>query len=143
MIGATVLCYGMKMEFLFGPVLNRMTTVLMLLLLRHWQCRDGLCMARYINTHKVWLETDSQKMLRLWQASPNQRSSIEAIMVEIRELSSVFEEFKFTYIARSCNEVAHTIAKQVAGDTRFGWSSCAPACVTHLMIRDCNSAPIE
>jgi ribonuclease HI len=97
-------------------------------------CHDGLSMARHINAHKVWLETDSQEMLHLWQDGPNQRSSIEVIFAQIRDLSSVFEDFKFTYIARSCNEVAHTIAKQVTGDTRTGWWSCAPACVTNLMI---------
>jgi len=77
-------------------------------------------------------------VLRLWQAGPNQRSTIDPIMKEIRDLSGVFQSFKFTHIARSCNEVAHVIAKQVTGDTRSGWWSCALACVSNLLIRDCN-----
>lgn len=84
-------------------------------------------MARHIGVQKVWLEIDSQEVLHLWQAGKNQRSSVEAFMEEIRALSADFQEFKFSYVTRSCNEVAHTLAKQVTGDTRIGWWSYAPA----------------
>ena len=37
---------------------------------------------------------------------------------ESRELSLCFSAFKLLYSSRSCNRVAHTLAKQVSGDTR-------------------------
>jgi len=106
-------------------------------------CRDGLQLARHVNASKVWLETDSQEVLRLWEVGENCRSTIGPILEEIRVLSRGFESFKFSYVTRSCNEVAHTIAKQVTGMTRLGWWSCVPACVMNLVTRECNSIPNE
>ena len=100
-------------------------------------------MARHVNASKVWLETDSQEVLRLWEVGENCRSTIGPILEEIRVLSRGFESFKFSYVTRSCNEVAHTIAKQVTGMTRLGWWSCVPACVMNLVTRECNSVPNE
>jgi len=60
-----------------------------------------------------------------------QRSSVVTIMKEIRELSSLFYEFKFSFISRTCNKVAHVLAKQVTSETQV--------CVLALMAADCNS----
>jgi ribonuclease HI len=104
-------------------------------------CRDGLVMALQLGVQKIWLETDCQEVIRLWTADDNQRSSIGTILKEIRELSLLFQEFNFSFVARSCNEIAHTLAKQVTGEIRVGWWSYAPACVSNLLISDCNAAP--
>lgn len=76
--------------------------------------------------------------VRLWQAGANQRSSIMAILKEIGELTNFFQVFKFSFAGRSCNRIAHSLAKQVTTDTRAGWWSFAPACVQELLASDCN-----
>jgi ribonuclease HI len=103
-------------------------------------CRDGLLMAAHLGINRVWLETDCQEVVRLWQAGSKQRSSIGAILKEIDDLSTRFQGFKFSFVSRSCNEVAHILAKQVTGDTRMGWWSSTPACVSHLLTSFCNLA---
>lgn len=105
-------------------------------------CRDGLIMARQYGARKVWLETDCQEVVRLWQAGANQRSSIITILNEIAELSNYFHEFKFSYACRSCNRIAHSLAKQVIADIRTGWWSIAPACMQELLASECNHPPI-
>lgn len=39
-------------------------------------CRDGLAMALQLGIQKVWLESDCQEVVRLWQARDQQRSSV-------------------------------------------------------------------
>ena len=36
------------------------------------------------------------------------------------DLNLLFQEFKFSFISRSCNRVAHTLAKQVTSETQVG-----------------------
>jgi hypothetical protein len=52
--------------------------------------------------------------------------------------SLCFVDFSIFYISRSCNRVAHTLAKQVSDDNRLAEWQLAPACVDHLMTLDCN-----
>jgi len=49
-----------------------------------------------------------------------------------------FQDFKFSFISRDCNRVAHVLAKQVTGDAPSGWWHEGPACIVNLMIADCN-----
>ena len=55
------------------------------------------------------------------------------------ELSSLFYDFKFSFIGRTCNKVAHVLAKQVTSETQTGWWQFAPDCVSALVTADCNS----
>jgi len=100
-------------------------------------CRDGLLLARQVGAQRLWLETDSQELLKLWQAGDNQRSSIMAILEEIRELGSLFLDFKFSSISRNCNRVDHSLAKQVT-ESQVGWWQQKPTCVATLLVSDCN-----
>ena len=79
-------------------------------------CRDGLALALQTGIQKVWqkvwLETDCQEIVKLWQAGVNQRSSVVSIIKEIRELSTLFQDFKFCFVCRSCNKLAHALASQ-------------------------------
>jgi len=102
-------------------------------------CRDGLLLARQVGAQRLWLETDSQELLKLWRAGDNQRSSIAPILGEIRELSSLFLDFKFSSISRNCNRVAHSLAKQVTRESQVGWWQQTPTCVATLLVSDCNS----
>ena len=104
-------------------------------------CRDGLVMALQLGVQKIWLETDCQQVVQLWQAGTNQRSTIVTILQEIRELSFLFLDFKFSFVSRNCNKIAHVLVKRVTGDTRVGWWSYAPAYVLDLLSSDCTHAP--
>ena len=43
----------------------------------------------------------------------SQRSTIGPILEEIDDIWLAFQDFIFTYTSRSCNNVAHILAKQV------------------------------
>ena len=75
-------------------------------------CRDGLALALQAGIQKVWLETDCQEVVKLWQAGVNQRSGVVSIIKESRELSTLFQDFKFSFVCRSCNKLAHALASQ-------------------------------
>lgn len=96
--------------------------------------RDGLAFARDRGVKCLHLETDSQEFVNLWEAGVNQRSRIAPIIRETGELSRCFTSFK----CRSCNQVAHTLAKQVSGDNRMEEWQIAPSCVGHLITADYN-----
>ena len=96
-------------------------------------------MTQQVGVQRVWLETDCQELLKLWSVGEKQRSSVVTIMKEIREFSSLFYEFKFSFISRTCNKVAHVLAKQVTSETQTGWWQFAPDCVSALVTADCNS----
>jgi ribonuclease HI len=102
--------------------------------------RDGVRMAVHLGIQYLWLETDCQEVVKLWQEGMHLRSSIVTILKEIKELSSSLQGFKISFVARSCNEIAHILAKQVTSDTRAGWWSSTPACVSNLLTTDCNFA---
>ena len=87
----------------------------------HLACRDGLDMASQMGVQRVWLESDCQELVKQWQAGDNQRSSILPILKQIQDLSLLFQDFMFSYISRTCNRVAHTLAKRVTKETQVGW----------------------
>ena len=53
--------------------------------------------------------------------------------------AELFQDFKFLFISRTCNKVAHVLAKQVTSETQTGWWQFAPDCVSALVTADCNS----
>jgi hypothetical protein len=95
-------------------------------------------MVLQVGIHNIWLEIDCQEVMELWQTCMNHRSSIVTILEEIRDLSTHFQGFKFSFIARSCNEIAHILAKQITCDIRVGRWSYVPTCISNLLTPDCN-----
>ena len=63
---------------------------------------------------------------------------IVPIIREIRELSTVFLYFSLMYSNRSCNHVAHGLAKQVSEDNTLGEWQLAPTCIVHMLTEDCD-----
>ena len=89
---------------------------------------------------KLELETDdSQELVRLWARGDNPRSCLAPILWEIRKFSSGFLDFTLLYASRSCDRIAHVLAKQVTGDTRLGEWQFATACIVNLLAKECNS----
>jgi hypothetical protein len=56
-------------------------------------------MALHLGIQYLWLETDCQEVVKLWQEGMHQRSSIVTILKEIKELSSSLQGFKFSFVA--------------------------------------------
>lgn len=83
-------------------------------------CRDGVILARQEGVPRLQLETDSQEFVRLWNAGNAQRSFLTPILKEIREISTSFQGFSVVYASRTCNQVAHVLAKQVTEECRLG-----------------------
>jgi hypothetical protein len=98
-------------------------------------CRDGLTLAVQSGVRNVWLETDCQQMVQLWQAGTNQRSTIVTILHEIRELSLLFLDFKSSFVSMNCNKIAHVLAKRVTGDTGWVVVLCSGLCVGPAILR--------
>jgi hypothetical protein len=76
----------------------------------------------------------------MWARGGNQRSHVVPIIRDIIELSSGFNAFTLMYASRSCNRVAHMLAKQVTDVDRLGEWQSAPTCIDHLLTEDCNLA---
>lgn len=106
-------------------------------------CRDGLALAIQSGARKIWLETDCQQLVQLWQSGSYQRSSIAPYLQEMLEQSLVFLDFKLSFISRTCNKIAHVLAKRVTGDTRAAWWTRVPAYVSNLLTENCNQPPRE
>jgi ribonuclease HI len=128
-----VLCYVMTLVLLFRGGAHWYNHCLTALSMEALAYRDGLALALQAGIQKVWLETDCQEVVKLWQAVVNQRSSVVLIIKEIRELSTLFQYFKFSFVCRLCNKLAHALAKKVTGDTRVGWWSYALTSVSNLL----------
>ena len=75
--------------------------------------------------------------MKLWEAVDTQRSSIYPILKEIKDRSAAFFEFSLMYANRSCNQVAHVLARHVSDDIRMGEWHSAPSCVLRLLTEDC------
>lgn len=73
--------------------------------------RDGIQFALQENISQLIVETDSKELVNLWLARKTQRSEVSSLLMEIEELVSNFMGFKFVYVPRPCNIVAHCCAK--------------------------------
>ena len=87
------------------------------LLMEAIACRDGIWLAQRVHSWKICLETDCQELSNLWATIDVQRSAVNLILRDIKDLSRSFDEFKFVFAPRSCNKVAHQCARQVSKNT--------------------------
>lgn len=76
-------------------------------------CRDGLKLAAESGYQRVLLEIDCLELIQLWKEEEEQRSIAGSVLKEIEVLSLAIQEFSFSYDSRSCNKVAHCLARQV------------------------------
>ena len=104
-------------------------------------CRDGLEAARDRGVTCLQLETDCQELSNMLLRGDYQRSFLAPILSEIKELSLHFSEFILLYVNRSCNRVAHLLAKQVTSVIRLGEWHVGPTCIDHLLTEECNLVP--
>jgi hypothetical protein len=102
-------------------------------------CRDGLNLARRVGVQKVMLETDCLELINLWFKRDTQRSIIDPLLKEIDAIRLAFQEFSFCYINRSCNKVAHILAKQVSDTHRLEMWYVTPECVSDLVMSEAST----
>jgi hypothetical protein len=112
-------------------------------------CRDGVILAREMNSRRVPVETDSQELVKLWEMGEFQRSSISPIIRDIKDISVSFLDLSLMYANRAYNHVAHTLAKQVSDSNkqvsdgnRTGEWLLAPSYIANLLTEDCNHDPL-
>jgi ribonuclease HI len=100
--------------------------------------KEGLIIAKQRGFLKVCAETDCLTVVQLWDKLDTQRSAINSILGDIKEISRSFDEFSLVFSSRSCNRVAHECAKQVSREHRVEEWQAAPPALTDLLAKDCN-----
>ena len=101
--------------------------------------RDGLQLAVQHGERRVVLETDCLELINLWQKRDVQRFAIGPVLEEINALSLAFHSFSFSYVNRSCNKIAHVLAKQVSKTHRTEMWHVTPACVEDLLVSEASA----
>ncbi|KAH9656688.1 reverse transcriptase domain-containing protein [Citrus sinensis] len=71
----------------------------------------GMLVAREANMKAVIMESDSQGVVNLVNNKQGSRSEIYWVVSEIQNLTESFERVSFKYTTRSCNVIAHSLAK--------------------------------
>jgi hypothetical protein len=105
-----------------------------------YACRDGMVLAEKFGAARLCLETDCQQLVALWGGRNTCRSVIAPVIMEISELSVCFHDFSLIYVSRTCNKVAHELAKQVSGSETVVWHQ-TPSCIHRLLEAECNHVP--
>lgn len=88
---------------------------------------------------KVMLETDCLDLINLWKTKDTQRSVVDPLLKEIDALRLAFQDFSFSYVKRSCNKVAHILARQVSDAHRTEMWHVTPECVSELVLSEASA----
>ena len=100
--------------------------------------RDGIQLAIDVGIHEVTIETDSQHLVNLWTGTNFEHSEVAAIMMEIKELSTMVRLFTLNFIPREANELAHLCAKQCSSvRRRCLWINYIPTFLDACIKKDC------
>jgi ribonuclease HI len=102
-------------------------------------CRDGLQLAARLGLRRVAVETDCLQFVHPWRKE-SQRSVIDPILKEIDEVCLAFQEFSISCVSRSCNKVAHVLAKQVYASHRLETWHVTPTCVYDLIMFEASAS---
>ncbi|MBA0876671.1 hypothetical protein Goshw_014757 [Gossypium schwendimanii] len=86
-----------------------------------YACLDGTKLGISLRTQSVKLMGDSRTVKRKCQETSTDKSTIRAIIRDIQNKKSDFQEFIFQYIQRSENSYAHRLAKNTLekGETTY------------------------
>ena len=89
-----------------------------------------------LGLHRVVFESDSVIQVNSLNSASHELLEIGVLLREIRSLCICsFESFNFKYCSRSCNNVAHCLAKfgSQAEEECVGWADVAPNFVSDLV----------
>jgi hypothetical protein len=76
--------------------------------------RDGVLFAQLRGLTHVIMETDCLEIMNLWNHRCNSFSIVAPILLEIRELASVFNIFAILHVPRMTNVSAHLCANRAS-----------------------------
>uniref|UniRef100_K3YYR3 RNase H type-1 domain-containing protein n=1 Tax=Setaria italica TaxID=4555 RepID=K3YYR3_SETIT len=94
---------------------------------------------REVAIHHIKKLTDCLELVKLWETIDAQRSAVNLILRDIRNISRSFGEFTFVYATRTCNRVAHVSARQVSHDhVAEEWHGNPLLVLRDLLASDCN-----
>ncbi|KAL5787058.1 hypothetical protein ACOSP7_004007 [Xanthoceras sorbifolium] len=98
---------------------------------------EGLKLAVEVGVSHCVVETDAALLVSLVANKLTLRSDVGIIVSDLLSLSSSFADCSFVFRPRSCNLVAHGLAKfRVIGNSPIVWFEVTPPCVEELIISD-------
>ena len=99
--------------------------------------RDGVIFAKLRGFPKLVMETDSLEIVNLWNTEQNNRSVVAPILLEIRELASVFMSFCIQHVSRAANQIAHLCAKSACTlSETSSWMNSPPDFLVASLLAD-------
>jgi ribonuclease HI len=101
-------------------------------------CHDGLFFAQQRGVRRLHLVTDCQVLVNLWLNRTNQKSEIAPLLQQMEDLSRSFEDFRFSFISRVCNKVAHECTRMVSRDNQVVEWLITPPGLRDVISTDCN-----
>jgi ribonuclease HI len=105
-------------------------------------CRDAVRLARHLGLQRVQVETDCLELVQLSEKKELHPSLLDPVLTEINELKLAFSEFVFKFVSRSCNKIAHVLAKQVTHTNQSEVWHETPTCVRDLMLSEAQAVQI-
>ncbi|KAK8644056.1 hypothetical protein V6N13_013329 [Hibiscus sabdariffa] len=100
-------------------------------------CVDALNLARDTGFLSIIIEGDALTVINKVNCSGIDRSSLRALTKQVHDMRAVFSSLSFSYIGRSCNAVAHLLAREDRGSScpRF-WIEEAPPIIEQAALQD-------
>ena len=101
--------------------------------------------AAMLGFHRVQFESDSQTLVSALKSSSHELSEIGVLLRDARSRCfAAFDLFEFNYCQRTCNKVAHSLAKfGYEADTEcLGWTDEVPPFVSDLVASDIAVHPV-
>lgn len=105
-------------------------------------CCDGVRFARERGVRRLHLETDCQILVQLWEKRADQKSEIDPFLRQLEDLSGSFKGFKFCFINRKCNKLAHECARLVSRNSQVEEWLITPPRLRDIADFDCNPAHV-
>ncbi|KAK8599972.1 hypothetical protein V6N12_049836 [Hibiscus sabdariffa] len=102
-----------------------------------YACVDALNLARDTGFLSIIIEGDTLTVINKVNCSGIDRSSLRARTKQVHDMRAFFSSLPFSYVGRSCNVVAHLLAREGRGfyGPRF-WIEEAPPIVEQAALQD-------
>lgn len=88
---------------------------------------------------RILMETDCFQAVKEFK-DPNPLSSLFGLLEDVREMASTFDDFKLVFSPRSCNELAHNIARNFSTVEATVWKIHFPFCISELAFKDVSNS---
>jgi ribonuclease HI len=99
-------------------------------------CAAAVEGAAALGLNRVIFESDSQVLVNALNSSSHELATIGVLLRDIRSnCIKDFEAFEFSFVSRTCNKVAHSLAKlgYEGEDECVGWADDPPQCVSVMV----------